>query len=490
MSRRKRRPDARLRPRAEGLEGRQLLYATIGGAFAKPARVTYSFVPDGTSVGGTDSNLNARMDARFSRSVWQEQFRKAAALWASVSGVDLVEVPDNGAALGSTGYQQGDPRFGDIRIAGFAQSADRLAFAFAPPPFNGGTLAGDVVMNTAQAWQVNSTYDLFTVAVHEFGHALGLDHSTVTPAVQFAYYNGTKSSLTTDDTSGIRAVYGAAGADSFEAAGPNNTYSTADDLSPYVNYLGQVVASGLYVSGTSDPDWYKIRVPYSTDGRMVVTMQSEGLSSLKPSLTIYDASLRGLAGAAGTTYGDEATIRGSVWPGQVYYIRAMPAVSGAGSAGAYALRIEFNANATSPVKPPNTTVASQPDQNPKTYADGEGWYIDGKLIPFRGERLVLPDQAGPPEGIQPSGRGGGPPDQAGQPGPSEGLFRLDAGGLAGYGEEYLVSPRFAARHGAGRHPRGPMNADLAGRIRVSIPRAWRPIGAQAAPGARGRGGIA
>ena len=40
------------RPALEGLEDRMLMYAANGGAWTLPARVTYSFVPDGTSIGG------------------------------------------------------------------------------------------------------------------------------------------------------------------------------------------------------------------------------------------------------------------------------------------------------------------------------------------------------------------------------------------------------------------------------------------------------
>ena len=53
-----------VRPRLEGLEDRFLLYATTGTQWAKPKLITYSFVPDGTSIGGVPSNLQQTLNAQ------------------------------------------------------------------------------------------------------------------------------------------------------------------------------------------------------------------------------------------------------------------------------------------------------------------------------------------------------------------------------------------------------------------------------------------
>ena len=114
----------------EGLEDRFLLYATTGTQWAKPKLITYSFVPDGTSIGGVPSNLQQTLNAQFATADWQAQFAKAAAAWQKMANVNFTLVSDNGSALGVSGNQQNDPRFGDIRIGGYAMSGSILAFAY------------------------------------------------------------------------------------------------------------------------------------------------------------------------------------------------------------------------------------------------------------------------------------------------------------------------------------------------------------------------
>lgn len=50
----------------------------------------------------------------------------------------------------------------------------------------------------------------FAVAVHEFGHSLGLSHSSVPGAVMYPYYQTLEGELklSSDDIAGIQAIYG------------------------------------------------------------------------------------------------------------------------------------------------------------------------------------------------------------------------------------------------------------------------------------------
>jgi hypothetical protein len=88
-------------------------------------------------------------------------------------------------------------------------SGGQLGVRILPPPFNGGTNAGDIILNAGAAWKINSDYDLETVVIHELGHALGMGHSAISAAVMSAYYTGVKQTLTSDDIAGIDSIYGA-----------------------------------------------------------------------------------------------------------------------------------------------------------------------------------------------------------------------------------------------------------------------------------------
>jgi len=183
-------------------------YTVSGNLWPNPQLISISFMPDGTNLGGVTSNLFSTFNGRFgSASTWQNQILKAAQVWAPQTNINFAVISDSGAASGSGNYQQGDPTMGDIRIGGYNFGNSTLAQAFSPPPVNNYSIAGDIAFNTAQTFNIGATYDLFTVAVHEFGHSLGLLHSSVVTADMFASYSGTKSALAADDISGIRNIY-------------------------------------------------------------------------------------------------------------------------------------------------------------------------------------------------------------------------------------------------------------------------------------------
>uniref|UniRef100_A0A7M4FDJ6 Matrix metallopeptidase 20 n=1 Tax=Crocodylus porosus TaxID=8502 RepID=A0A7M4FDJ6_CROPO len=83
-----------------------------------------------------------------------------------------------------------------------------LAHAFAP----GEGLGGDTHFDNAEKWTMGTNgFNLFTVAAHEFGHALGLGHSTDPSALMYPTYKYQSPfgfRLPKDDVKGIQKLYG------------------------------------------------------------------------------------------------------------------------------------------------------------------------------------------------------------------------------------------------------------------------------------------
>jgi hypothetical protein len=187
------------------LESRRLLYNLSGSSWAD-TDLTYSFMPDGTTLGdGRTSALFAHLDSQHARDAWQGEFRRALTEWASHSPLTFTEVADDGSPQGITGLAQGDARFGDIRIG--AAYYEVLAFAWYP---SATTRGGDIQLSTKHPFNIGSPFDLFSLALHESGHSMGLRHSDDITAAMSTTSTRVLTGLTADDIAGIQAIYPAA----------------------------------------------------------------------------------------------------------------------------------------------------------------------------------------------------------------------------------------------------------------------------------------
>jgi len=139
----------------------------------------------------------------------KQPIRNAFATWGAEISIDFAEVGVANNPNFTIGWFTG--AHGDSFP--FDGVGNILAHAFYPPPC-GGVHAGKCHFDDDEVWalaQGVGVIDTETVALHEFGHLLGLGHSQVAGSVMSPFYAGQRRALTQDDISGIRALYGRRG---------------------------------------------------------------------------------------------------------------------------------------------------------------------------------------------------------------------------------------------------------------------------------------
>ena len=136
---------------------------------------------------------------------------QAFALWAAETPLRFTQVAMAAGPEIIIRFVSGDHGDG----APFDGAGGVLAHAFFPPtPPNAPTaIQGDTHFDDAETWTVTvpppaGQFDLVTVAAHEFGHALGLGHSSVAGAIMEPFYGGPHRFLSADDIAGIQSLYG------------------------------------------------------------------------------------------------------------------------------------------------------------------------------------------------------------------------------------------------------------------------------------------
>ncbi len=185
-----------------------LLAATYGPGWDGPGRgraeLTYSF----GALGASTDPASLKNEAR-----------RALEEWSRIVAVTFRETP-----------QRHSPRSLDILFATgehgdpypFLAGSRTLAHAFYPAPPNAEPLAGDVHVNSAFAWTVGGTWDVYSVLLHEIGHSLGIGHTDAPGTVMYPYYQ-IATHLKSEDIASIRQLYADSGSAPAPAPAPAPT---------------------------------------------------------------------------------------------------------------------------------------------------------------------------------------------------------------------------------------------------------------------------
>ena len=133
-----------------------------------------------------------------------ELVRDAFALWEARTPLTFTEVTTAGGADILIGWASGDHGDGDP----FDGRGDVLAHASYPNPYRDRQVI--LHFDDDERWVDSTTenVDLLTVAAHEIGHNLGLDHTRDINALMYPAYNGPHRFLSDDDIEGIQFLYG------------------------------------------------------------------------------------------------------------------------------------------------------------------------------------------------------------------------------------------------------------------------------------------
>lgn len=211
----------------EELEQRQLMAASVGwdGPGRGAAQLSYY-------LGGTQGELST---ADFKAAI-----DTALQAWSSAAAVTFTQVSNPGLENSL-----------DITFKSIDGSGGVLAQAYFPKDVNRSRIAGDVQFDTGENWEIgnargNAAFDLVLVAVHEIGHALGLDHSYVLNSVMADSVSPASvfTSLSSTDVNSIRQLYAPANTSSVGTNPPptpapptNSSPSTPPVNTPTISFV-------------------------------------------------------------------------------------------------------------------------------------------------------------------------------------------------------------------------------------------------------------
>lgn len=250
-----------------------------------PTTLTWSIVPDGTSIYGyngeatSNSNLIAMLDGQYpttppfdpndlTQRDWFKHFEDVFERWSQLTGNEYVYEPnDDGSAWTNVTIASGSLGVrGDIRISGHsidgALGSNTLAYNFFP---NFGDMVIDTDNFSFYGNPANNSLGLRNTLSHEHGHGLGISHSCpieqvklMEPFISFSF-DGPQF----DDILAANRGYG----DSLEM---NDNIGSASDLGT-ITQGTPFIQADVSIDDNEDDDFYKFTVLENSEVSITLT---------------------------------------------------------------------------------------------------------------------------------------------------------------------------------------------------------------------------
>jgi hypothetical protein len=239
---------------------------TLAGPIAQYANIVTGWSLDSDNVAHL-GYVFGTLTSKFPAATVQSEILRALNAWSQVANVVFQVGTDPDASrtvlIKFASGSHGDPYPFDVQ-------GEILAHTFYPVPVNPESIAGDMHLNADENWNVGGDIDIYSVALHEAGHAIGLTHSDNPGDVMYPYYRRGMQ-LSANDIGAAQELYGAAGPSSAPAAAPPAAITAPAPVSPSVLSLilnpvthpGQ--AAQVSVSGTVSGGVAPMVVEWQTD---------------------------------------------------------------------------------------------------------------------------------------------------------------------------------------------------------------------------------